>query len=984
MAELYLLPSSTYQPPSPSQGRRIGGTSLNTIMEEGSGKTQQRRPLPAEATHLAPPREKIVQWLSPQSDRFPTPRGVHYMSAPVLPPLSATSSSPWIRDSVSTDVTEFDDIYDVSDDEDTKRKPARALSLKRRNSSRVAMPERALASPTTPRALPRLVIPEQRDGETRSRSGRPDIKKLSSPMPPTPPAKVDMSPAVLSFMQSQHAQEVPTISAPPSLDGSLSSEQLTAMSAPPTPVSGAAEDGPASAQWSGVQLQPAALATLNALSGSEDSADEYRPEQVIEVHERVPEMSHNAHSLFTAVPRPVLRLSTGQSHTLQGLTDLGIPSPGGFFSGLSPRTRRTWHLATMTPDDVAPPTSTTAEQFYRLPWNESAPPVPSMSMLPPPPARVDVSARAQPVEQVVEVRDSMSDSIPTARGITEQIVQVRQSEADDLPTARRVGPRYPLQSPLEPPSPKEELVATEIVADYDPEYATKQQQVALSNLDRTELWLQAQKAYLTGISLEEEAESESQPEPEPVSVEPQPPAPEAGSPSQRKKTVRFSEAVIQADVPRRLPSRLVRPESAYYRAFQDRVIRGRGQDSFVHGLPRFEALQAQRVSLREAHRDRLLGKYQLSVVPQSARKRMSANVVRGDDELVDDPARLRREKELEAHDQMAAAHWHVGAARALHGGRLFSAPVAQRLLLPRTSSAAPGAPPRRPRVLDLAGQAACDWAWHCALAYPSAKVYTVTTKAARQRANSNVRGPRNHRQVAVDRLARLPFPDAHFDLVSARELHAALKLRGGAGEDEWASCLAEAFRVLRPGGYLDFSVMDADLVNAGPRGLAKGVEFGFALRTLGYDPCPTRLFLGRLARAGFDGVRRAWTCLPMGAPAPASAVASLATADAAAPPTPPPKDGAELANKGKETPAAEGSTAAAACVAGLAGGWAWERWLLRCEMEKVAGEGRLVLDPADVREAGKCLDGVHDVVEEGRRCGAGWRVLTGFARKPLA
>jgi hypothetical protein len=77
----------------------------------------------------------------------------------------------------------------------------------------------------------------------------------------------------------------------------------------------------------------------------------------------------------------------------------------------------------------------------------------------------------------------------------------------------------------------------------------------------------------------------------------------------------------------------------------------------------------------------------------------------------------------------------------------------------------------------------------------------------------------------------------------------------------------------------------------------------------------------------------------------------------------------------------QGSTGAAASVCGLAGGWAWEKWLLRCETEKVASEGRLV-DVAEIREAGMCLEGVHDVIEEGRRCGAGWRVLNGFARKP--
>jgi SAM-dependent methyltransferase len=438
--------------------------------------------------------------------------------------------------------------------------------------------------------------------------------------------------------------------------------------------------------------------------------------------------------------------------------------------------------------------------------------------------------------------------------------------------------------------------------------------------------------------------------------------------TQKKKAVRFSEVVVKTNIPRTLPSKFARKESAYYRSFQDYIIRSRQQDAFVHRLPRFEALQAQRISLREAHRNQLLGKYQLSVVPQSARKRMSANVVRGDDVLIDDPERLKQEKEDEALTQMAMANWHVSAMKALNGGRLFSAPIAKRLA--RLSHI--GGARNRARILDLGGQSTCDWAWHCAIAYPNTKVYTVTTKAVRQLSNCNMRGPPNHRQVAVERLTQLPFPDAHFDLVSARELQSILKFIGENGEDEWESCLTEVMRVLKPGGYLDFSVIDSDIMNAGPLGLAKSVEFGFSLKTLGYDPNPTRLFLGRLGRNGFDEIRRAWMCLPMG----------HTKRPAGEKPLPVIRDSNGIERSLELEAFVQGSTEGAASIAGFAGGWAWERWLLRCEMEKVAGEGRLWLDAAEVREAGKCLEGVHDVIEEGRSCGAGYRMLNGFARKP--
>lgn len=990
--------------------------------------------------------EKIVQWLSPQSDHFPTPRGFHFLSAPILPDSesdisadesnspSIISSNAWNRVSVSTDVTEFDDIYDVSEDEDDSySNPRRNSSLKRKSSlrSKPAL-QVSNASPASTRALPPLVIPNT------DMNSNDTLKKLVSPVPPTPPAKVEMSPAVISFMRSQQTQDIPTSSAPPSLDGSLSSDQMAAMSAPPTPVIGGSEAAPCS-DWSGVQLQPAALATLQALSGGDGSERNYeeREEQVIEVpSESMPEMSQQPARMqqqqqaprpFMSLPPLAARFSSNQRQSMNDLTRLEIPSPGGFFGGLSPRSRNTWHPPTMTPDEIAPPTSTTAEQFYRCPWNEQpAPPVPAVpaqiSNLPPPPPRrpgnqmalpppPPMPASSAPIQQIVEVRGNVSDGMPTARPIImERIVEVPEIMSPGLPTAIRIEPEQQQQqqapkSPApvcEPASPTNEggrVDATEIVTTYDSQYVKKMQQEALSNLDRTELWLMAQKAYLQGIDVNDDAKSEIEsdaedghvPDTPALPIEEELKAPASSEPAveeeeeekaqtadaatdlQRKKTVRFSSVVTRTDIPRSLPSKIAgRQESAYYRAFQDYIIRSRSQDAFVHRLPRFEMLQAQRVSLQDSHRHQLLGKYQLSVVPQSAKKRMSANVARGDDVLTaDDPARIKQEKEIEAFAQMATSNWAVAASKALQGGRLFSAPIAQRLArLSRLSVTASGT---RARILDLGGQATCDWAWHCALAYPNAKVYTVTTKALRQLSNANVRGPPNHRQVAVPRLTKLPFPDGHFDLVAARELHSLLKFVGENGRDEWEACLAECHRVLKPGGYIEFSVLDSDVVNAGPLGLAKSVEFGFGLKTLGYDPQPTRLFLPRLSRAGFEGVRRAWTCLPLG-PRPANVPPPV--------PAKTPQEAAKQANS-------HGTTDGAAGISGVAGSWAWERWLLRCEMEKVASERRLEFLSGETEEealgdaARQGIAGVSAVLEEGRRRGAGWRCLQGFARKPL-
>ncbi|PHH90971.1 hypothetical protein CDD83_2041 [Cordyceps sp. RAO-2017] len=955
--------ADAFRPPQQSSLDRRQRKNLNAIIEE-AGDDRRGQPVAGrhDASHL-----RIEAWLSPVSDHFPTPRGVHYLAAPILPSSPSTvsgagtsptnSSNPWNRTSLATDNTEFEDLYDVCEGGD-----AEPVACRLRRSTSVRRTQlRTVQDSSSPKQPARLTIPGARHAVNESSSAVNEVRKSASPMPPTPSVQLHMSPAQVEFMGKQQALEVPTISAPPSLDGSLDSEQLAALSAPVTPVIGN-DEVPTEEAWAGVLLQPGALATLQALASGECDVDE-QPARLLEIPQAslhsAPEMRQQPSRVVTRFPSDT-PLATAFSpnpcrQSLTDLTRLEIPSPSDFFSELSPRTRSTWHLA-KSPEALPPPTSTTAEQFYRCPWNAEASGQPKAK-------RPDSAEQfykgfglsSEPIEHIVEMRaDAISDELLTARPI-------HQSSALSPSAA---GPKLPS-------SPQLQDAPTEIVTVYDPDYARKQQKEALSNLDRTELWLSAQRAYLQGISVGEDAAARALAEgpsgEDEVEVLP---AEAEHEPTRRTKTVRFSEVSLSADEPKRLPPKLLRQESAYYRAFQDYIVRAHQRDVFVHQLARFEALQAQRAALRETHRKQLLGKYQLSVVPQSAKKRLSANVARGDDELMDNPEKLRREKEFEAANQMAMPTWHVAAVKFLNGGRLITAPVTKRLARPSYAVLEEdGAGRGRARVLDLGGQSTCDWAWHCALQYPNAKVYTVTTKAIRQLSNANIRGPPNHRQVAVERLTRLPFADDQFDLVSARELHSILKFFGENGEDEWEGCLRECMRVLKPGGYLEFSVLDSDIMNAGPLGLAKSVEFGFSLKTLGYDPSPSKMWLGRLARAGFEDVRRVWMCLPMG-PKRGMAAASVSSADNA---------------HGQKGAPVMGSSDNIASVCSIVGGWSWERWLLRCEMEKVAGELRLadtVTTGTAVREAGKCLDGVHAVMEEGRNCRSGFRMLNGYARKP--
>ncbi|KAL2263430.1 hypothetical protein VTK26DRAFT_6813 [Humicola hyalothermophila] len=1000
MSDLVMLPRTTFRPPSPPGRRRLART-LNPILEEPE---QARDSFVERRGRNVQSADKIEQWLSPMSDHFPTPRGQHFLAAPILPATpscpptdsepdpdnddassEASSSTPsfkWNnttnnRDSIMTDVTEFDDLYDVSDDETQRKQRLQSNGIGRQRSSR-SLRRASRASFELRRSLAPLVIPEEQTLAAE--------KKVMSPVPPTPPSAVAMSPAVKSFMELRQIQEIPRASAPPSLDGSINSEEMAAMSAPPTPMIGAQDEE--GEEWSGVRLQPGALETLHALSGGESDYDE-EPPQVIEVPQEMTETRQRPPRLITTLG-PARTPFHRQS--LAGLTRLEIPSPGGFFSELSSASRRTWNVS-KEQDEAPPPTSTTAENFYKTPWSRPTDKIP-----PPPPRPLHLDDLPSAiVERVIEFPDNQtSDGPPTAIRVEPTPVPV---------TARRVPPTPQLaEAPVpeaaaaeEPTSPVD---VNEIIAEYDAGFAAKQEENVISSMDRTKMWLVAQRAYLQGVAgLSEETDdaevSEHNPEaeekpglpPKDASVEV-----EQGEP--KKKAVRFSEVALKMDVPRSLPSKLLRQESAYYRAFTDAVVRACTSDVFIHRQPRFEALQAQRISLKAAHRNQLLGKFQLSVVPQSAKKRMSSNVVRGDDNIVDDPEKLRADKEAEALAQMSMPTWHVAATKLLNGGRLISAPVAKRLA--RQSCMAPGpdgVSRDRARILDLAGQGTCDWAWHAALQYPNTKIYTVTTKAIRQLSNSNIRGPPNHRQIAVNSLAKLPFGDDQFDLISARELHAVLKLFGEHGTDEWDACLKECMRVLKPGGYLEFNVLDADIMNAGPLGNAKAVEFGFTLQTLGYDPNPTRSFLGRLNAAGFDEIRRAWLSLPVGPKRPPRPTVSVSA------PTSTAFNNNNNSNNNRASAASAagpprthrlsamvtGSAENAAAITGVAAGWSWERWLLRTEMEKAAGELRLAdtVNPGEaMREAGKMIADVHAVIEEGRGRGSCFRMLKGYARKP--
>lgn len=985
-----LLPATTYQPPP----RQVRGTVLNTIMEERQDSTcgGDRSESDSDATVIGRPIYLDVKQFGAVAQPW--------RSAATPSPSSAPSSGTSSAEDWQTGRPEFNDLYDASDNETefSDSCPSLRDSLSSRPTSFATDSTRNSVGSTTSgrNRYPAILIPSN-----SMWSGVTSPSK-NSPVPPTPPPKIPVSPAALSLLP----RSVPAIYAPPSLDGSLTSDQISNLSAPVTPDMHNLMEGDSwGRQPIRVVPEPDSLHETEGRSEPETSELDIvieEPEgwaRLVGNFPRIPEtIPEDPSPILPNFPEPpgasgtpsesgvmlpsgalatLLQLDLdphydmpGEKSALPGglgemeerpippvrpksadgitpasalseysFSQLSIPSPGGFFSSLGAGVRHTWY-----PGKTAnPPSSATAENFYNCPWNE--------------PERI--------VEQVIQVEDDDESEGPeTARRIV----------VDGPPTARRTTDGRPLTDTSVPKPPVvsrqsfsssietvQEIPQTEIRYEYEDAYETELRQAASTNLDRTSIWLAAQASYLSVLRETNPVNDLENNLPSKTRLSKHEKKDSLDSPV--KKVVRFLEEVAK-ETEESHTSEAHKKDSIFYRGFQHVSNCSRHRDSFVHGNPRFDAIQTMRNSLNSQHIDHLLGKVELREPERPAYCGPFSQVPRqaGDAEMpAEQKAFMRVEREQEALHQLAASMWVVEALKYLNGNKLFPSPASDRLAKAITPLDDPNCVGRnRFRVLDLGGQGSGDWGWHCANQHRNVKVYTIVTK--QQVTNPSVKGPSNHRVVSVPHLWKLPFHDNHFDAISARSLHALLKNEHPIGEavDEYDLCLKECFRILKPGGYLEYMIMDASVAQAGPQGSAMSVEFGFNLKTRGYDPAPTKAFLGRLRKANFVGMKRAWMFLPVGTACREPNVIRE---------TPTPNPPSAIDEEVEAVLGPVGSTADVASISGLLGGWLWEQWMLKLQMEMG-------------REKEKLLDGVGAVIEEGRICGAGWRCLSGWARKP--
>lgn len=763
---------------------------------------------------------------------------------------------------------EFDELYDVSDDESENVPLFASRSVKRGSAKGKRVDSLVIPSPSAWPTLEKL----QKDGKL------PDF-------PLTPPL-VSPPPRSLSKLATRNLQ-APVGCATPSLDGSITSEDLSGLSCPSTPdVDGrrqVVED------W-GVRLGANAMKTLNGISVDPAEQDGSAARQ------EAKEMQEAVGPLRCDIGLAVS--STGNDGD-DPISAISVPSPGGFFSSLNDSARHTWSQPTCEPG----PSTSTAESFYDVPWRNS-----------------DAAPTTEILERFLEVSNEAGIASPST---------ARRTGASVTPTTAK---------PVSKQSPQfsEENFYT---VDYDESYIKSLQESAAASLDRTSLWLTRQESYVS--SLIDSTVPPSTPTASQSTVK---------SPSTHKSpcgaSVRSRDTT--GDISVKSPGKSVRwadespistnkalPPSPRNKTFIDgfkhvRESASKG-DAFIQRQARIEALHLDRKSLAKAHRDQLQGKYELNSPLRPKHSRPISEFYATEDcseqkEMID-----RVQRERQALEQIKPISWNLEATKMLNGGTLLTSPAGKTLFSANEA-----------RVLDLGGQASCDWAWEVALQHRRAQVTTVYTADQAPKEKVKLEGPKNHRHTVVPNLWTLPFRSNHFDIISARSLYALLKTTKpqGSVDDEYDLCLKECLRCLKPGGYLEFAVLDADLLRPGSRAQALSVEFGFNLRTRGYDAAATKSFLPRLKRAGFGKIQRAWLALPM-APRGAS--------------------------RGSENGAFD-MTKEAGYLSGMVGAWAWERWMLKLQVEMGKSEERL-------------LDGVAAAIEEGGEVGSAWRYLSGWARK---
>ncbi|KAI9658278.1 MAG: hypothetical protein M1821_002411 [Bathelium mastoideum] len=164
------------------------------------------------------------------------------------------------------------------------------------------------------------------------------------------------------------------------------------------------------------------------------------------------------------------------------------------------------------------------------------------------------------------------------------------------------------------------------------------------------------------------------------------------------------------------------------------------------------------------------------------------------------------------------------------------------------------------RVLIIDGLGK-DWSYYCALTYPSTTVYNLgPTPTSSQTGTANAwQSLSNHRHIHHPAISSpFPFPRGFFAAV-------VFRFPVAASEAAYRAALSECKRVLRPGGHLELSILDIDMLNMGNKARRAVRQMKMKMQQTQPDVClkpKSDSTLRLLGMRGYESINRCVVGVP--------------------------------------------------------------------------------------------------------------------------
>ncbi|KAL9078494.1 MAG: hypothetical protein Q9157_002582 [Trypethelium eluteriae] len=206
----------------------------------------------------------------------------------------------------------------------------------------------------------------------------------------------------------------------------------------------------------------------------------------------------------------------------------------------------------------------------------------------------------------------------------------------------------------------------------------------------------------------------------------------------------------------------------------------------------------------------------------------------------------------ESEDRMEEANLRFGAlmtSKWLSFGRVLFSPAHSEIKDGKNN---------RVLIVDGLGK---DWSYYCALTYPKATVYNLgsTPTSSQTNPRSSWQSLPNHRHIHHASISHpYPFPRGFFAVVIFR-------FPIGASEATYRAALSECKRVLRPGGHLELSVLDIDMVNMGSRARRAVRQLKMKMQAAQRDVClkpKSDSMIRLLGMRGYESINRCMVGVP--------------------------------------------------------------------------------------------------------------------------